>query len=170
MDDITHIVLATAIAEAGFRKRLGGKAVFAAGVLASLPVPMNRDAAFAGPWEAMKYPSGRASGRVHRGPTHSLRETGGRFPRRTAPAGRRPTRRRGKRPPLSTYFHACGARVLFDADNNLVGVTPSHRRGGFSLRRQYDASRSLSGWSGARARPKRNRRRCQRWISSDDTT
>ncbi len=62
MDAVTHALLGATIAEASFRGRLGGKAVFAAAALAMLPDADVITGRF-GPWNIIKY---------HRGPTHSL--------------------------------------------------------------------------------------------------
>ena len=62
MDSITQILLGTTIAEAGFREKLGGRAVIAGAVLGTLS-DLDILTRFAGPWTFLKY---------HRGPTHSL--------------------------------------------------------------------------------------------------
>jgi len=62
MDSITQALLGATIAEAGFRRGLGGRAVVVGAVLGILP-DLDIVTGFAGPWAAMKY---------HRGPTHSL--------------------------------------------------------------------------------------------------
>ena len=62
MDSITQILLGTTIAEAGFREKLGGRAVIAGAVLGALP-DLDIVTRCAGPWAFVKY---------HRGPTHSL--------------------------------------------------------------------------------------------------
>jgi membrane-bound metal-dependent hydrolase YbcI (DUF457 family) len=62
MDIVTHALLGSAIAEAGFREKLGARALVAGAVLAVLP-DADVVVRLQGPWEVLKY---------HRGPTHSL--------------------------------------------------------------------------------------------------
>ena len=62
MDSITQILLGTSIAEAGFRQKLGGRAVIAGAVLGLLP-DLDIVTRLGRPWAFLKY---------HRGPTHSL--------------------------------------------------------------------------------------------------
>jgi inner membrane protein len=62
MDIVTHALLGSAIAEAGFREKLGARALVAGAVLAVLP-DFDVVVRLQGPWEVLKY---------HRGPTHSL--------------------------------------------------------------------------------------------------
>lgn len=62
MDTITQIALGAAIAEVGFKKKLGPKSLIAGGLLGLLP-DLDMVASFAGPWGSMMH---------HRAASHSL--------------------------------------------------------------------------------------------------
>ncbi|MHC4660776.1 MAG: metal-dependent hydrolase [Planctomycetota bacterium] len=62
MDSLTQALLGTAIAEAGFRKKLGWKAVLFGGLCGTLP-DLDVFTAVISPWTSMRY---------HRGETHSF--------------------------------------------------------------------------------------------------
>ncbi|MFW5858164.1 MAG: metal-dependent hydrolase [Planctomycetota bacterium] len=62
MDTITQGLLGAAIGQAGFRHRLGGRAVVFGAILGVAP-DLDMVARFAGPWASLRW---------HRGPTHAL--------------------------------------------------------------------------------------------------